>query len=396
MADLKLLGGRPAFDKMVPVSQPTMPDYARFEARMRQVYATGMITTSQFVSQLEKTMAEYLGVRNAVAVNSNTSGQLLTLKIWGLKGEVILPSFSFCVTSHVLEWNGLKPVFVDIDPKTCTIDPKAVEAAITPRTSAIMGMHLWGNPCRADELQALAKRKGLKFIIDSAQAMGSKLHGQRVGGFADAEVFSCSPTKMMTAGEGGIVATNDDILAAKLRKGRAYGVDYATYDCEFAGINARMSEFNAAFCLSSYDELEKNLAARKRAFSYYTKLLTGVPGVSFPEQTPGAESNCVYYTIIIDERAFGLTRNELFDAMGTENVMVKKYFDPPLHRLTTNRGVECRNLSVTEKMSKAVLTLPLYSHIEAPLQDKIVAVLKTIQKNAQAVRPALKKTAVAA
>ncbi|MBI5631832.1 MAG: DegT/DnrJ/EryC1/StrS family aminotransferase [Elusimicrobia bacterium] len=392
MPELKVLGGQPIFKEMVPVSSPTMPEFSRFESRLRELYSSGMITTAKFVAELEQKVSAYLGVKNVVAVSSNSAGQMLSLKCLGLKGEVILPSFSFCATSHGLTWNNLKPVFVDVDPSTGGVDPDRVEEAVTPDTCAILGVHIWGNPCAADKLERIAKKRGLKLIMDAAQAMGSALNGRRVGGFGDAEVFSCSPTKLLTSGEGGLVATNDDRLAGLLRKGRIYGMDPKTYDCEFNGLNARMTEFNAAFGLCSFEDLDRNMERRKKSFAYYKKLLSGIPGVSFAEPTPGAEPNGIYFTIFIDEKAFGLSRDEVYDAMLMEKILVKKYFDPPLHRLTVNRGAACRDLSVTNELCSKVLTFPLYSHISAELQENIVDVFRRIHAKADAVREVLGRT----
>lgn len=388
MPELKILGGKPQYERWVPVSQPTMPDYGTFTERLKKLWDSRMITVGDYTAELEKRVAAFLGVKHVVAVNSNTAGQLLVLRTMGLKGEVILPSFSFCVTAHVLRWTGLTPVFVDVDPKTCTIDPAKVEEAVTPRTSAIIGVHLWGNPCRADVLQDIARRRKLRFITDAAQAIGARLGGRPVGGYGDAEIFSCSPTKLLTCGEGGFVATNDSEIDANVRRGRIYGMK-PDYDCEFNGLNARMSEFNAAFGLGSLEDLDKNMRNRKERFAQYRQLLSKLPGISFPEATPGAEPNGIYFTVYVDADAFGLTRDELYEALLAEHVLVKKYFDPPLHRMTMYQGEAKRDLAVTERMCKRVLTFPLYSHSTPEMVEQIVALVARVQKDAARVRAAL-------
>jgi len=247
-----ILGGAPFFAEPVPISKPTLPEFNDVEERYRDIFSTGMVTNWKYVQEYEAQMARYLGVSHAVAVSSCTTGLLLTLKCLELEGEVILPSFTFSVTGHVLAWNGLKPVYVDINPGTCLIDPVEVERAITPDTSAILGVHIWGNPCPADQLQAIADQHGVVLLFDAAQATGSRYLEKPIGGFGRAEVFSCSPTKVVTSGEGGIIATNDAQLAEKLRVGRNYGDD-GSYDCAFEGINARMSELHAVLGLASLE-----------------------------------------------------------------------------------------------------------------------------------------------
>jgi dTDP-4-amino-4,6-dideoxygalactose transaminase len=395
MPELKILGGKPAFGSPLPFTRPTMPDFDKVAPRLREIFSSGMITLDKSVRELETRVAAYLGVRHIVAMSSNSTGQMLTLRAWGLRGEVIVPSFSFCMTSHVLLWNGLEPVFVDVDPETCTVDPRRVEEAITPRTCAIMGAHVWGNPCRADELRELARRRGLKFITDAAQAMGSRLKGRPVGGWADAEVFSCSPTKLLTCGEGGLVSTDDDELASRLRRARAYGLK-PDYDSDIVGLNARMSEMNAALGVASFEALEANMAMRKERFALYQKRLAAVPGVTLPEPTPGAEPNGIYFTFYVDEERFGLSRDELYGALLSENIMAKKYFDPPLHRLSVNAGARRHDLPVTERMCRRVLTLPLYSHSTVEMIETVSDVVARIQRQAPAIRAALKKAVAAA
>lgn len=396
MPELSILGGQPAFDAMLPITRPTMPDFAAVEPRLREIYASGMITLDKSVRELESRVAGYLGVRNVVAVSSNSTGQMLVLRALGLsKGEVIVPSFSFCMSSHVLLWAGLEPVFVDCDPVTCTVDPKRVEEAITPRTVAILGVHIWGNPCRADELLEIADRRGLRFITDAAQAMGSSLKGRKTGGLAHAEVFSCSPTKILTCGEGGLVATDDDAIAAKVRKGRVYGLN-PDYTCDIVGLNARMSESNAALGVASFEALERNMAARRERFAQYRALIGAVPGVTLPEPTPGAVPNGQYFAFYVDEAGFGLTRDELYKVLALENIMPRKYFDPPLHELAVNRGFRRHDLTVTERMTKRVLSVPLYSHSTPEMIEKVSDAVARAQRSAGRVREALERQTAAA
>ncbi|HLY18363.1 MAG TPA: DegT/DnrJ/EryC1/StrS family aminotransferase [Bryobacteraceae bacterium] len=221
---------------------PTLPPLARIVTEYREFYHQGLITNGKLVERLEAAVCERLGVRHCVAVSSCTSGLMLVMKAFGLRGEVILPSFTFFATGHAVLWNGLTPVFADCDRQTWNIDPRAVERAITPQTAAILAVHLYGNPAAVTELEWIAGKHGIPLLFDAAHAFGASYKGQSVGQFGDAEVFSLSPTKLLVAGEGGLVATNDALLAHKLRAGRNYG-DLGAYDPMLLGLNARMTEF---------------------------------------------------------------------------------------------------------------------------------------------------------
>ena len=253
--------------KIIPITKPTLEPYSAYEPLFREVIESGRLTLGKHGEALEKKVATYLGVKHCVAVSSCTSGLMLVMKGLGLTGEVIVPSFTFSATGHALVWSGLTPVFADIDPKTFTLDPKAVEKLITAKTSAILSVHPFGVVSDVRKLEALAKKYKLKLIFDAAHAFGSEVNGVKVGNFGDAEVFSCSPIKLMTAGEGGLILTNNDELAEFCRLGRNYGDD-GTNDTLFAGLSARMSEFHAAVGLRSFAQFPQNLKNRRAHASY--------------------------------------------------------------------------------------------------------------------------------
>lgn len=374
-----VLGGTAIFEESLPVSNATLPGFNDVQERFRDIFGTGMITNWKYVKEYEDKMARYLGVSHAVAVSSCTSGLLLTLKCLELEGEVILPSFTFAVTGHVLAWNGLRPVYVDIDPETCLIDPDAVERAITPETSAILGVHIWGNPCAADRLQEIADEHGLVLLFDAAQATGSRYLERPLGSFGRAEVFSCSPTKVVTSGEGGIIATNDEALAQKLRVGRNYGDD-GSYDCEFEGVNARMSEFHAALGLASLENADKFIAWRRHLFEVYEERLGKIPGIRFQKTTPGGVPNGVYFSILIDPAKFGLTRDQLYMSLKSDNVDTRRYYYPPLHQQKVNAALEPvyrDKLPNTDLISATSLTLPMYSHLT---EEQVIGVCDAIER----------------
>jgi len=357
-------GGVPVFSERFRFIKPTLPDFQAAVCAYQGFYASGLITNGALVQRFECAAAERLGVRHCVAVSSCTSGLMLLLRALGVTGEVILPSFTFFATGHAVIWNGLTPVFADCDPDTWTIDPADVETRITERTTAIVAVHMYGNPCAVDALEEIASRHKLKLIFDSAHAFGSRRGGRPVGQFGDAEAFSLSPTKLLVAGEGGLISTNDGTLAHLLRAGRNYG-DPGSYDPDLIGLNARMPEFNAALALAGLAILDAKLARHNAIATRYTELLSSVPGLRFQKVGPADVCSYKDYSVCVDSLAAGITRDELASALLAENIETKKYFYPPLHRQRLYRKYfdYCQPLPCTDSVSEAVLSLPIYESL---------------------------------
>src|SRR5579863_7059764 len=246
------------FPERLRFIKPTLPPLERIMSLYRPGFSEGLVTNSGIVARFEAAVCERLGVAHCVAVSSCTSGLMLVMKALGLSGEVIVPSFTFFATGQAVVWNGLQPVFADCGPQTWTIDPADVERKITERTSAIVAVHLYGNPAPGAELESIAQRYGLKLLFDAAHAFGSQYCGRPVGQLGDAEVFSLSPTKLLVAGEGGLVCTDDATLAHLVRAGRNYG-DLGAYDPMLLGLNARMTEFNAAMGVAGLDLVDSKV-----------------------------------------------------------------------------------------------------------------------------------------
>jgi dTDP-4-amino-4,6-dideoxygalactose transaminase len=360
-----LLGGRPSFISKLPITQPTLPSFRDLQKDYSEIFRTGQITNGPFVRRFEEAARKVLGVKHAIAVSSCTSGLMLLLRGLGLRGKVILPSFTFCATGHAVLWSGLEPVFVDVDPNTLNLDPRAVEKACGRGVSAILGVHVFGNPAPVEALEAIAKRKKIRLFFDAAHAFGS-LRGRRsVGGFGDGEVFSLSPTKLVTAGEGGLVTTNSDEVAKAVVMGRNYGHP-GDYNCRFPGLSARMSEMNAVLAFESLRDLKLNVSRRNVLASLYRKELKKVPGIRFQMVMPTDQSTYKDFSILVSEKEFGLTRNRLSEALTAENIDVRPYFDPPLHQQTAfQRKTPLRwKLLATMHISHKSLSLPLYSHLK--------------------------------
>lgn len=358
--------------------KPTLPDLEGVIAIYRDVYASGLITNSSLVERLEAAVASYLGVKHCVAVSSCTSGLMLVMKCLDLTGEVIVPSFTFFASGEAILWNQLKPVFADCVLDTWNVDPADVARRVTTKTAAILGVHMYGNPCDVEALTMIAGRTGTNLLFDGAHAFGSSHHGRPIGGFGDAEVFSLSPTKLLVAGEGGLVTTNDAALARRLRAARNYG-DLGAYDPEVLGLNARMAEFNAAVAIGGLGILEQKIARHGQIAAAYTALLSGLPGVRFQRVPEG--NLCTYkdFSIHVSSPNGHLTAPRLCAELEKRSIPTKRYFYPPLHQQQIFSGLHTSvdlPLTVTEYVSKGVVSLPIYES----LPDS------TIEAIAQAVR----------
>lgn len=386
-----LLGGAPAFRPALPFLKPDVPDSEALRAPLRTAFKTGMLTNSRFVSELEGEVARRLGVPYCVAVSSCTAGLMIVLRALNLKGEVILPSFTFHATGHAVLWNGLRPVFVECDEVTLNVDSEEVERAIGPRTAAILAVHLFGNPAAVTALERIARRHRLPLIFDAAHALGSRAGRSFIGRFGTAEVFSMTPTKPLVAGEGGLVTTRDKELARRVRVGRNYG-DPGTYDCEFSGLSARMAEFNAILALKGLARLSSGTKRRQAIARRYRERLGKLTGISFQKVRSGNSSTFKDFSIQIDPDSFGLTRDEVARALEAEGIQTRKYFWPPLHRqkIFATDGVSRRTgLSKTERISERVLSLPIYPSLSREAVERVSKAMAGIQANAKAIRRAL-------
>jgi dTDP-4-amino-4,6-dideoxygalactose transaminase len=354
-------GGIPAFPEGLPLARPPIGDPESVASMVAPILASGMLTNGNHVREFEARASDYLGVRHCVAVSSCTAGLMLVIRALGLSGEVIVPSFTFAATAHAVAWNGLRPRFADIDPHTLTLSPEAVSQVIGVRTSAILGTHVFGTPCDVDGLSEIASRTGIALLYDAAHAFGSIRNGIHVGGFGDAEVFSLSPTKVLTSGEGGLIATNNDLLAERCRIGRDYG-NPGDYDCRFVGLNARMSEIHAAIGLDSMEGLDPRIVARNEVADAYHAALATVPGISFPHVPDSDRSTYKDFTVLVDPEEFGITALQLSECLADEGIDTRRYYSPPVHTMRAYRYLSGVNgtLSVTQRVSDQVLTLPLW------------------------------------
>lgn len=368
----------------IHVAQPTLPEYEPIDEKFRNIFSSLMLSNfSRYVQELEADVQTRLRVKRALTMPNGTSALMLSLKAMGLTGEVICPSFTFSATGHALIWNGLTPVFADIDPETFNVDPEDVEKKITSRTSAIMAVHIFGNPCEIERLEAIAKRHKLKLIFDAAHALGSSYKGRPIGGFGDVECFSLSGTKVVTSAEGGIATSNDDAFMDRMRLGRNYGAS-ADYDCEYIGLNGKMSEFHAAIALESIARLDGFVVQRVALVDRYRERLRDVPGIKFQRITADCVSTYKDLGVLIDPEKFGMNRTELVAELQKEQIYTKKYFYPPLHRMKAYETLTHRaeGLSNTNHVADNVICLPLYSHMGMDTVEKVCYAVTRIHQKA--------------
>lgn len=375
---LALLGGVPAFAEPVHVGRPNLGERARFHARMDQIFDERWLTNQgPQVRELEERLAAYVGVRHCIAVANATLGLEVTARAAGLTGEVIVPAFTFVATAHALDWLGLTPVFCDIDPATHNLDPERVEDLITDRTSAIVGVHLWGRPCAVAPLEDVAARHGLTLLFDAAHAFGATHEGRPLGSHGSAEVFSFHATKFINAFEGGAITTDDDELAGRLRLARNFG--FADVDqIVSSGTNAKMSEASAAMAHTSLDSIEVFLRTNRRNHERYQQELRAVDGVDLLTYDEREHANFQYVVVEIDPAATGLTRDEVLAVLLAENVLARRYFHPGCHRVEPYRTRDPQlRLPATESVASRVLALPTGTAID---EHDVVAITGLVRR----------------
>lgn len=384
-SDLAILGGAPAFAEPLHVGRPNIGDRSRFLQHLTQILDRRWLTNDgPALREFEQRIAGLLGVRHCVAVTNGTVALELTIRALALRGEVIVPAFTFVATAHALQWHGITPVFCDIDPVTHTIDPEAVEAAIGPNTTGIIGVHVWGHPCDIVALTAIARRHRLHLLFDAAHAFGCSYRGELLGRFGDAEILSFHATKFFHTLEGGAVVTNNDDLARQLRLMRNFG--FAGYDRVVSiGINAKMTEVAAAMGLTNLDSLDTFVAVNRRHYDQYRQTLAGLPGITPVEYDTRERSNYQYVVIQVDEARAGLSRDELMEVLRAENVLVRRYFYPGVHRMEPYRS-RLTTLPKTDHLCAQVLSLPTGTAVQAADVETICGIIRLAVTHAGDVR----------
>lgn len=359
-ADLAINGAAPAFAEPLHVGRPNIGNREAFLARVNRILDNEWLTNNgPMVQEFERRLAGYLGVKHCVAMCNGTIALEIAIRALGLKGEVIVPSWTFIATAHALYWQDITPVFADIDPETHNLDPAAVRRMITPRTSAIIGVHLWGRAAPVDELQAIADEHGLTLMFDAAHAFGSTYKGRTIGHFGACEVLSFHATKAFNSMEGGAVVTNDDALAQAMRLMRNFG--FHGYDNVIhPGTNGKMIEVCAAMGLTNLDMLDDVFAINRRNHAAYKAALSDLPGVRVVDYDANERNSHHYVVVEVDERC-AATRDQIIDALHAENILARKYFWPGCHRMKPYRDLYPHAglmLTNTETLAARIIVLP--------------------------------------
>ena len=360
----------------IPLVRPSLPTLGEIEGDLRVMLETGRLTNfGPFATRLEHDAAAAADVRYAAAVSSGTTALVLLLNTLPRGSEVVLPSFTFIATAQAVIWNDLIPVFADIEPDSLNVDPRAVEACITPRTSAILAVHAFGAPCAVGELEAIAARHDIRLFFDAAHAFGSRRDGRPVGSFGDAEVFSLSATKLVPSGEGGLVSTNDEGLYSAILDRRNYGLDRCgTRDCAHDGLNGKLAEFNAILALREVATLPARVRRRNQIAQRYRDRLAGMPGLTFQTVRPSDASTYKDFTVQVDPAVFGISRDDLRRSLAAESIETAPYFWPALHQMTRFRQYLRENtaLPVTEQVADRILSLPMFEDLDDADVDRVV------------------------
>jgi dTDP-4-amino-4,6-dideoxygalactose transaminase len=358
-ADLAINGAPPAFEEPLHVGRPIIGGREAFLGQVGKIMDRQWLTNNgPVVQEFERRIAQYLGVRHCVAMCNGTIALEIAIRALDLSGEVIVPSWTFVATAHALYWQGITPVFADIDPVTHNLDPDAVRRMITPRTTGIIGVHLWGRAAPVEMLQAIADEHGLKLMFDAAHAFGSTYRGRSIGSFGACEVLSFHATKAFNTMEGGAIVTDDDELAETARLMRNFG--FKGYDnVVHPGTNGKMIEVCAAMGLANLDHFEETVATNRRNHDSYRHALAGVSGISLLEYDP-AERNSHHYVVVEAGHGAAL-RDRILAALHAENILARKYFWPGCHRMQPYRALfphAGKMLQRTEETAERVLVLP--------------------------------------
>jgi dTDP-4-amino-4,6-dideoxygalactose transaminase len=389
---LALLGGSPAFSTELHVGKPNLGDRHRLIARFEDILDRRWFTNNGVcVQELERKIAELLDVRYCIAMCNATVALEIVTRALGMRGEVIVPSFTFIATAHSLDWQEITPVFCDVDRRTHAIDPTQIERLITPRTTGIVGVHLWGQACDVDAIGEIARRHRLRVVYDAAHAFACTHRGRPIGGFGDAEVFSFHATKFFNTAEGGCVTTNDPTIAKKVSLMRNFG--FVGYDTVIhPGTNGKMDEFRAAVGLTNLESLDEFMAVNRRNYERYASGLAGCPGFRLYEFDRRERRNYQYVVVEVEPAEAGLTRDELIEVLHCERVLARKYFAPGCHRMEPYRSFFPNAgllLPQTERLAARVLVLPTGTAVDVRAIDRICGLLRTAIARRDEVREAL-------
>lgn len=362
----------------ITVTSPLLPDLNEFNQLLQQIWDRKWITNNgEFHKQLEKELADYLGVPYLSLFTNGTLPLITALQALRVTGEVITTPYSFVATTHSLWWNGIKPVFVDIDSKTGNLDPDKIEAAITPRTTAIMPVHVYGTPCDTRRIQEIADTYGLKVIYDAAHAFGVKVDGKSVLAAGDMSTLSFHATKVYNTIEGGALVVKDEQTKKRIDYLKNFGFANEV-TVVGPGINSKMDEVRAAYGLLNLRQVDQCIEARRRVSEAYRQALKDVPGIAMLDLMPNVHHNYSYFPIFIDEKEYGMTRDALYFKMKEQDVLGRRYFYPLISEFSTYRGLESanpENLPVAHRFANMVICLPMHHALSNEDVERVIDIV---------------------
>ena len=363
---------------IITVTSPLLPNLDEFTDSLKEIWESKWITNNgQFHQKLEAALAEYLKVPYVSLFTNGTLPLLTALQALRITGEVITTPYSFVATTHALWWNGIKPVFVDIDSSTGNIDPQKIEAAITPRTTAILPVHVYGKPCDTEAIQAIADKYGLKVIYDAAHAFGVEVNGESLLNAGDMSTLSFHATKVFNTIEGGAMVMHDEKTKQRIDYLKNFGFANEV-EVVGPGINSKMDEIRSAYGLLNLKQVDAAIAARQKVAVAYREALRNVDGISFWDDMPGVRHNYSYFPIFVDAEKYGMTRDELYMKMKDQGVWGRRYFYPLISEFSTYRGLESsrpENLPHAHMMADTVICLPMHHALTEEEIDKIIMVI---------------------
>lgn len=362
-------------EKKITVTSPLMPSLDELNVYLHDIWNRKWLTNNGYYHhELEQALCDYLGVPYISLFTNGTLPLITALQALRITGEVITTPFSFVATTHSLWWNGIKPVFVDIDPVTCNLDPDKIEAAITPHTTAIMPVHVYGQPCDTVRIQEIADKYGLKVIYDAAHAFGVKVNGESVLNAGDMSTLSFHATKVYNTVEGGALVVHDEQTKKRIDYLKNFGFAGET-TVVAPGINSKMDEVRAAYGLVNLKQVDKAIEARHHVADRYREALKDIPGIIFMNDMPGVTHNYAYFPIFVDEEKYGISRDELYARMKEHNIYGRRYFYPLISTFSTYRGLESatkENLPVATEKAEQVICLPMYYGLTDEDVDRIL------------------------
>jgi dTDP-4-amino-4,6-dideoxygalactose transaminase len=395
MVSPAIISKKPTFDQVLHVGCPNIGSRETILHRVNEMLDRRWLTNDgPLVREFEQRIAQYVGVKHCIAMCNATIALEIAIRALELRGEVIVPAYTFVATAHALQWQEISPVFADMDPTTHNIAPKTIERLITPRTTGIIGVHVWGRPCDTEAIESIAGKHKLKVMYDAAHAFGCSHQGQMLGKFGACEVFSFHATKFINSFEGGAVVTNDNVLADRMRLMRNFG--FSGFDnVIYPGTNGKMTEVCAAMGLTSLEAVDHIIAVNRRNYEAYRASLAGLPGVSVMHYDRNERNNYQYVVVEIDPQIASLNRDELVAVLHAENVLARKYFWPGCHRMEPYRSLQPNAsllLPETERMAARIMLLPTGQTISVETVEVICELIQGAFQDSGAVRAALSRS----